>query len=289
VLRVDSDGTAGNPVSLGTFTNEAIAVDPGNGTVYAAAQNGFGQPQIFASIDHGGTFGAGPALPALPQASLLNGLAANNGNVLFGFSAAGSEQFIFSSGGGAFGSATTAFTESNGGFTPDGLGSLDFTNVHFWVLDTPNGGSTSLINVALPFGGGSPSPTTLASSSVGPIAVGGGSQSNGDVAWGFSLTNVINLAQLEHGSNTPSTLDTGIPGKTQASVVLNNGVALVVGLAGSNTPSTLFGTACFSKLPMARIERGRGVGSKGQKKAHREAEGAKPRAALSVPPKPAVS
>jgi hypothetical protein len=86
-FEVNSQGTSGagvaesvpaaaSAVTLGTFDRGVISVDPTTATVYVGAQTGFAQPQLFVSNDNGSTFTAGPALPMLPSASLLNGIAA---------------------------------------------------------------------------------------------------------------------------------------------------------------------------------------------------------------------
>jgi hypothetical protein len=228
VLSVASNGTAGTPVSLGTFTGGVIAVDPITGTIYVGAQSGLAQPQAFVSTNGGMTFNPGPTLPTLPPASFLNGIAANSGTLAVGYSSGGSDEAIFSSGGGAFGSPITMFTESNGSSAVDGFALNSAGTLAVGVLDTPSGGTTALIQSTLPSGSTSPAVTSLVSNGVSQFPrLGGGEQSNGDTAFGFDDLGTLTIAQFGNDSLTPSTLTTSGMTMTQASLSVVDGLALI--------------------------------------------------------------
>ncbi len=253
VLEVNSNGTTGSPVSLGSFNTGVITLDPTIDKVYVGAQSGVAPPALFVSTDNGATFTAGPMLPTLPTASILNGIAANSGVLAVLYSAGGTENAIFlPSGATAFGSPIPLFSDTNGSFSINGVAMNAAGTLVAGVLNTPSGGVTSALQSLLLAGTTSPTVTTLVSNWISQFPQpGGGIDSNNNTAFGYDDSDngyALVLGGLKFGSTAPSTLMTPVSSQFQLTFSFGrNAFGLGGGIEGGTTPDNLW-VFCFPKI-----------------------------------------
>jgi hypothetical protein len=228
---------------MGTYKG-AIAVDPTNGFIWVAAQNGSTQPQLFASNDQGVTFGAAPALPTLPTGSVLNGFAINNGFGALTYSFNASEYAaLLTKGATSFSSMPVSIFSSSTNFWTNGvaINSLGSLLVGFV-------GNDSAYQSLLLLGGSSPTITTLASGWVNQnIEPGGGFGLGNNSYFGYinASSNALVVGGVIFGNSIPTTLPTPLSFGAAASFSPSAKYALLGAIGGSPTKVSLSVAYCF--------------------------------------------